>query len=63
MDEHYMEQQVIYVEVYSIQHYVIKFVSDNKPNHNTTKYVLLMTTSTNPIIIRACVVFTDGRQQ
>ena len=23
-----MEQQVIYVEVYSIQHYVIKFVSD-----------------------------------
>jgi hypothetical protein len=33
-----MEQQVIYVEVYSIQHYVIKFVSDNKPNHNTTKY-------------------------
>jgi hypothetical protein len=27
-DEHYMEQQVINVEVYSIQHYVIKFVSD-----------------------------------
>jgi hypothetical protein len=28
-----MEQQIIYVEVYSIQHYVIKFVSDLRPQY------------------------------
>jgi hypothetical protein len=38
---------------------------NNKPNHNTTTYFVYWRTTktTNPIMIRPHIVFTDGRQK